>query len=69
MNGNTVVPAKTWKKKQKELTARKYALCERYYSLRDEVRSVELLRKGTENIMQDDRQERQQPTRPKGMEL
>lgn len=31
-------------------------LCEMYYSPQDEVRSIELLRKGTENIMHEDGQ-------------
>jgi len=47
---------------QTKLTAAKYAACERYYALQDEVRNVEQLRKGAENIMRGDVQE-QQPRR------
>jgi hypothetical protein len=60
MNGRTdPPPIKGWRTEQTKLTAAKYALCERYYALQDEVRSVEQLRKGAENIMREDVQERQ----------
>jgi len=60
LNGRTdTPPIKEWRAEQKKLTAAKYAACERYYSLQDEVRSVEQLRKGAENIMRGDVQERQ----------
>ena len=63
MNGRTdPVPIKEWRAEQTKLTAAKYAACERYYALQDEVRSVEQLRKGAENIMRGDVQE-QQPRR------
>lgn len=60
MNGRTdPPPVKEWRKEQQSLTAAKYAACERYYALQDEVRSVEQLRKGSENIMREGVQERQ----------
>jgi hypothetical protein len=60
MNGRTdPPPVKDWRKEQQSLTAAKYAACERYYALQDEVRSVEQLRKGAENIMREEVQERQ----------
>jgi len=63
MNGRTdPVPIKEWRAEQTKLTATKYAACERYYALQDEVRSVEQLRTGAENIMRGDVQE-QQPRR------
>jgi chromosome segregation ATPase len=62
MNGRTdPPPIKDWQAEQKKLTAAKYAACERYYTLQDEVRSVEQLRKGAENIMRDET--RDTPTR------
>ena len=62
MNGRTdPPPIKEWRKEQQSLTAAKFALCERYYALQDEVRSVEQLRKGAENIMRDEA--RDTPTR------
>jgi ATP-dependent exoDNAse (exonuclease V) alpha subunit len=69
MNGRTdPPPIKDWRKEYERLTAAKYALCERYYALQDEVRSVEQLRRGAENIMRDESQERQR-TRAQGMEI
>ena len=60
MNGRTdPPPIKEWRAEHKKLTAAKYAACERYYALQDEVRSIEQLRKGAENIMREDVQERQ----------
>ena len=60
MNGRTdPPPIKEWRKEFDRLTATKFTLTERYYALQDEVRSVEQLRKGAENIMRDDVQERQ----------
>ena len=62
MNGRTdPVPIKDWRKEKEKLTAAKYALCERYYALQDEIRSVEQLCKGAENIMRDEA--RDAPTR------
>jgi len=60
MNGRTdPVPIKEWRAEQTKLTAAKFTLTERYYALQDELRSVEQLRKGAENIMRDEPQERQ----------
>jgi hypothetical protein len=69
MNGRTdPPPIKDWRKEKEKLTAAKYALCERYYALQDEIRSVEQLRKGAENIMREDVQERQ-PKRAHDVDL
>jgi hypothetical protein len=68
MNGNKTVPVKDWQAEQKKLAAKRFTLCERYYSLQDKVRSMELLRKGAENLMRGERQE-QQRTRARGIEL
>ena len=58
MNGRTdPVPVKDWQAEQKKLTAYKFTLCEKYYSLQDEIRSVELLRKGADNIMREEARE------------
>ena len=62
MNGRTdPPPIKDWRKEFDKLTAAKYAACERYYALQDDVRSMEQLRKGAENIMRQDA--RDAPTR------
>ena len=65
---NRPAAIKDWRKEQQSLTAAKYAACERYYALQDEVRSVEQLRKGAENIMRQEVQERQS-RRAQGVEL
>jgi len=61
-------PIKEWRAEQTKLTTAKYALCERYYALQDDVRSIEQLRKGAENIMREDVQERQ-PRRAQDIDL
>ena len=48
------------------LTNKKFDLCEKYYRLQGEVRSVELLRKGLESLMNEDRQQERQNTRTHG---
>ena len=51
MNGRTdPVPVKAWQAEQTKLTTAKRALTERYYGLQGEVRSVEQLRRGADNI-------------------
>jgi ATP-dependent exoDNAse (exonuclease V) alpha subunit len=67
MNGNTIVPVKAWQAEQNKLAAKKFTLCEKYYSLQEEVQSVELLRKGAENLMREDRQQERQYTRAQGI--
>ena len=57
MNGKKDIPIKAWKKEQTELLAERYDLMEKHYQLKDETRSVELLRKGAENIMSENVQE------------
>jgi hypothetical protein len=53
MNGRPGFPVKEWTTERDKLTAERFTLCEDYYRLKDETRSVELLRKGAENIMRD----------------
>ena len=67
MGDNKTLPIKAWEKEQRTLTGKKFDLCERYYSLQDEVRSVELLRKGTDAIMREEA--RETPTRTHNMEI
>jgi len=62
MDGRTdPVPVKEWQAEQKTLTAAKTSLTARYFALQDEVRSIEQLRKGADNIMQ--QEARETPTR------
>ena len=62
LNGRTFIPLKEWQAEQKKLTAEKFTLCEKYYRLQDEVRSVEVLRKSAESLMHEESWE-QTPTR------
>ena len=53
------MPIKTWTAEQSKLIAEKFALCEEYYNIKDDVRNVEVLRKGAENMMSGYSQEKQ----------
>jgi hypothetical protein len=68
MNGRTdPPPIKEWRAEQTKLTTAKYALCERYYALQNDVRNIEQLRKGAENIMQ--QEARDAPTMKHDLDL
>lgn len=54
MNGKKTLPIKTWQAEQVNLTADKFSLCEDFYRLKDEIRSVEVLRRGAENLMREE---------------
>ena len=62
MNGRKDIPVKAWQKEQLDLLAERYDFMEQYYQLKDETRSIELLRQGAENIIQGNEQE-STPTR------
>jgi hypothetical protein len=68
MNGKKDIPVKAWKKEQAELLAEKYNLFDEYYQLKDEIYSVELLRRGAENLMHGDERE-SSPARKRGVEI
>lgn len=65
MNGKMPIAVHAWKAEQMKLTAEKNALFDEYYMLKDDIRNVEVLRKGAENILR----EETQPTRAREMEL
>ena len=50
----TAIPEKDWRAEHATLAAERYTLCEEYYKLKDDVKSVEFLRSGAENIMNND---------------
>ena len=52
----------------KKLTAERFSLCDDFYGLKEEIKNVEILRRGVGDIMRKDGQERQR-TRTQGMEL
>ena len=58
MNGRTGLPIKAWKEEHIKLTAEKYALCEEYYRVKDDVKNVEVFQKGAEGILGDSSPER-----------
>ena len=60
LKGRTEIPIKTWQSEQSKLTAERFSLCEDYYRLKDETRSVEVLQKGAENIIRQEQREQQQ---------
>ena len=53
LNGYAKIPEKDWQAEFDQLTAERYALCEDYYKLKDDVKNVEVLRRGAESIMRD----------------
>ena len=69
MNGRTEPPPiKKWKEELETLTAERYGLCDEYYRLDDDLKSVDALRRGAELLMQDEPQ-REQPKRTHNMSL
>ena len=67
MNGREKLPIKKWKEERERLTAEKFALCEDYYKLKDDVKNVEALRRSVDNLMRED--VRDVPQRTKGIDL
>ena len=51
LNGRGKIPDKSWRDERDKLLAQRYAHVEEYYNLRDDVRSVEILRKGAEAVI------------------
>jgi tetratricopeptide (TPR) repeat protein len=68
MNGKKDIPVKAWKKELADKAADKYDLMEKYYQLKDETHSVELLRRGAENLMLEDGRQTA-PARRHGLEI
>ena len=54
LNGYGKIPEKDWRDEQKRLLAERYALVDDYYKLNDDLKNVETLRRGTDNIMSAD---------------
>ena len=59
LSGRKTIPIQKWQAEQKQLLNDRFTLCENYYRLQDEVRSLELLRKGADNIICEKARERQ----------
>ena len=69
LNGRNEIPVKAWQAEQNTLTTERFSLCEDYYRLKDETRSVEILREGAENIMRESSRSEPTVTKKLGMEL
>ena len=67
MNGRTKLPLADWQKEQKELAAKRYALCDEFYSLKAEVPNMEAIRRSIEMLMKAE-PHREQPQKIKGVE-
>jgi hypothetical protein len=72
MNGRTSVPRKQWEKELKTLLQKRWELCDVYYNLRGEIKTVENLRRSVDilvNDVQPEREQNQQRQKTMGMEL
>jgi len=54
MNGKGKFPTNKWQAERKELLAKRYELCEKYYLLKEEIQSTEVIRRSVENLMRGD---------------
>ena len=68
MSGRMKHPVADWQKEQKEISSKRYALCDEFYSLKDEIPNIEAIRRSTEGRMRSE-QMREQPQKVKNMEL
>jgi len=60
LNGHGKIPEKDWRAQRESLLAERYAHCDEYYKLREDIKSVETLRRGADNLMRDITPERTQ---------
>ncbi len=68
MNGRTSLPVKAWRDERGRLANERAVLNRKYASLKDEVQSVERVRRSAENIMREEML-RLQPTRENGIAM
>jgi len=68
MNGRKDLSIKDWQKEQKELAAKRYALCDEYYSLKEEIPNMEAIRRSVDTLIRDEIKIAQ-PIRNRGAEL
>jgi hypothetical protein len=68
LNGRTTIPEKEWRSGRDKLLAERYAHCDDYYKLREDVRNVEVLRRGAEKMISEISLERT-PTQKRDMSL
>jgi ATP-dependent exoDNAse (exonuclease V) alpha subunit len=53
LNGRTVIPERAWRDERKALFTERLSLVEKYYNVKDDVKSIESLRRGAENLIRD----------------
>jgi hypothetical protein len=68
MNGRTTLPIADWQKEQRELATKRYALCDEYYALKEELPNMEAIRRSLETYMWDD-PNKAQPVKSQGIVL
>jgi hypothetical protein len=68
LNGREQIPEKAWRAERENLLNERYVLVDEFYTLKEDVRIVEVLQRGAENIMQEITPERT-VAREKIMEL
>jgi len=54
MNGRTKLPITKWQGEQQQLLKKRYGLCEQFYTLKEEIKSAETIRRSMEQLMQDE---------------
>ena len=69
LNGRTQIPINTWQSEHKELTAKRFALAEKFYGIKNEIKSAEILRQGLEELMQNEPHLEKDKIKSKGAEL
>lgn len=67
MNGKTGIPLKAWKAERDKLTSEKKQLTRQYYTLKDEVKEVEQIRRNVCSILREENG-REQSTRKHDLE-
>jgi hypothetical protein len=53
LNGREQIPEKAWRTEREKLLAERYVLVDEFYALKEDVRIVEVLQRGAEDIMRD----------------
>ncbi|MBR3294541.1 MAG: hypothetical protein IKI69_09010 [Oscillospiraceae bacterium] len=57
MNGKTGIPLKAWKAERDKLNGEKKQLTQQYYTLKDEVKEVEQIRRNVHSILREEKSE------------
>jgi len=63
LNGQTVIPEKAWRNERQQILQERYTLAEQYYSLKDSVRSAEVIRRNAERVISGEEPAQERPRR------